>query len=103
MKKFPSVQEIEYIKQKMDKGIVSRPLSKNANNVDKTKFKLCEKFVIYKNTYDITQKALAEQIDIDEALVSKILHYHFEEFSTDRLIKYLSKIYPKIELKIDVA
>ena len=103
MKKFPSTQEIERIRKKMDKGIASRPLSKNASNVDKTKFKLCEKFVIYKNIHNITQKSLAERIDIDEALVSKILHYHFDEFSTDRLIKYLSKIYPKIELKIDVA
>ncbi len=103
MKKFPSVRDTEYVRKKMDKGIASRPLSKNANSVDKTKFKLCEKFVIYKNTHNITQKALAEKIGIDEALVSKILHYHFDEFSTDRLIKYLSKIYPKIELKIDVA
>ena len=69
MKKFPSAQDIKHIRQRMDKGIASRSLSKNANNVDKTKFKLCEKFVIYKNTYDITQKALAEQIGIDEALV----------------------------------
>lgn len=102
MANFPSEKELERIWKKLDKGPASRPLPKDASAVDRAKFRLCEKFVIYKNVHNITQRALAEKIGIDEALMSKVLHYHFDEFTTDRLINYLSKIYPDIDVKIDV-
>ena len=100
---FPTDKELEEARRKLDTGMASRLISKDASPVDRAKFKLCEKFVIYKNTHKITQRALAEKIEINESLVSKILHYHFDEFTTDRLIKYLSKIYPEVDIQIDVA
>ena len=68
--------------------------------LDKIKYKLCEKFVIYKITHKITQRELAEIIGIHESLVSKIVHYHFEEFTVDRLITYLEKISPDFSLEV---
>ncbi len=103
MKKFPSKKDLNLVRDKLNKGIASRPLPKNANVVDRAKFRLCEKFVIYKNTHQITQREMAKKIGINEALVSKILHYHFDEFTSDRLLKYLSALYPDIDLKIEVA
>ena len=75
----------------------------DANAVERVKYKLCEKFVIYKNKSGLTQTALAEKIGIDKSLMSKILHYHFDEFTTDRLLKYLSEIYPDINSEVSVA
>ncbi len=103
MNNFPSEKDLDEVRKKLDTGIASKPLSRNATAVDKTKFKLCEKFVIYKNTHKLTQRSLAEKLGINESLMSKILHYHFSEFTTDRLIKYLSIIYPDIDVQIDVA
>ena len=103
MTKFPSEKNLEEARKKLDKSPASRPLAKDASIVDKTKFQLCEKFVIYKNTHKITQRALAKKIGIDEALMSKVLHYNFDEFTTDRLIKYLSALYPDIYFNISVA
>ena len=103
MTKFPSSHELEQVRIQLDKSIASRLLPKNASDLDRHKFELCKIFVIYKNTHNITQRVLAEKIGIDESLISKILHYHLDEFTIDRLIKYLSKIYSKINLKIDVA
>ena len=40
---------------------------------------------------------------MDEALMNKILHYHYEEISVDKLIGYLSKIHSKIELKVSIS
>ena len=51
----------------------------------------------------MTQKALAEKINIDEALMSKILHYNIEEFTIDRLVKFLAILHPGAEVKIEVA
>jgi predicted XRE-type DNA-binding protein len=62
-----------------------------------------DEFVKYKNAHKLTQRALAERLGVDEALVSKIIHYSFDDFTIDRLIKYLSTLYPKLEFKVRVA
>ena len=103
MTKFPSKKQLDEARKMLDKGPASRPLPKDASPVDKMKYKICEKFVIYKNTKKITQKALAEKLNIDEALMSKILHYNFEEFTLDRLIKFLNVLYPNVEIDLKVA
>lgn len=102
MTKFPSDKELKEMREKLANGIASKPLSKNAGPVERVKHRLCEKFVIYKNQNKMTQRALAQKIGIDEALMSKILHYHFDEFTTDRLISYLSSLYPDMNLNIDL-
>tara|TARA_Y100000590_G_scaffold428107_1_gene539079 strand:+ start:1566 stop:1877 length:312 start_codon:yes stop_codon:yes gene_type:complete len=103
MTKFPTDEELEIVRKELDQGLASRPLPKDASPVDRTKYRLCEKFVIYKNEHKISQKELASKIGIDEALMSKILRYQFDEFTTDRLIKYLNVIYPQIDVKVEVA
>lgn len=103
MSKFPKDKDLERMRNSLNEGVASKPLAKNASAIDKLKFRLCEKFVIYKNTHKITQRALAQKLSIDEALMSKILHYNYEEFTVDRLVKFLSTIYPNIDLNIDVA
>ena len=103
MTKFPSDAELDKVREKLNTGIASKLLPKDASKVDILKFKLCEKFIIYKNENKATQRALAQQIGIDESLISKIIHYHFEEFTVDRLINYLTKIYPEFDLEVNVA
>jgi predicted XRE-type DNA-binding protein len=100
MKKWPSKKDLDQVKKRLGKTLPSKPLLKDASNVDRIRYNLCEKFVIYKNSQKITQRELAAKIGINEALMSKILHYHFEEFTIDRLLRYLSEIYPDVELKV---
>lgn len=101
--KFPSNQMLEEVRKELDKGPASRLLKRDASPVEKTKYRICEKFVVYKNEKRLTQRALAEKINIDEALMSKILHYQIDEFTTDRLIKYLSELHPDVEINVEVA
>ena len=103
MKNFPSEKELEKMRSILEKKTPSKPLPQNANAIDLAKFYLCEKFVIYKNSHGIDQRVLAKEAGMDEALMNKILHYHYEEISVDKLIGYLSKIYSKVELKVSVA
>ncbi len=103
MAKFPSKEKLDLIRQKLDKGPAARLLPKDASPVDMMKYKLCEKFVIYKNEKAISQKDLAKKIGIDEALMSKVLNYNIEEFTLDRLVKFLSELFPDAHFKIDVA
>lgn len=32
--------------------------------------------------------------------MSKILHYHFDDFTIDRLLKFLTILYPETKIKI---
>lgn len=100
MVKFPSDKELKEARKALAKGIATKPLPKGASPVDKAKYKICEYFVIYKNDHRLSQRELAEKIKIDEALMSKILHYSIDEFTTDRLIRYLSVLYPKVHVEI---
>lgn len=101
--KWPSEVQINEMREKLSKGPASRPLSRDATLVDRIKHDICREFVIYKNSSKITQKALAEKIGLDEALMSKILHYNTDEFTIDRLVKFLAALYPNAEVKIEVA
>lgn len=100
MTKFPSEKELNEIRSKLDKAPASRMLPPNASSVERLKYSLCEHFVAYLLDHKLSQKELAEKIGIDEALVSKIVHYNFEEFTLDRLVKFLSVLLPTADLEI---
>lgn len=103
MSNWPSEKELETVRNRLNKSIASKLLPKDASPLDRLRYKLCEKFILYKHEHNLTQRDLALQIGINESLMSKILHYHFEEFTADRLIKYLNVIYPNLDLSVDIA
>jgi predicted XRE-type DNA-binding protein len=102
MTKFPNEKELEEARDALEKAPASRMLSPHAGSVEKLKFSLCEKFVCYLLEHKLTQHELAEKIGIDESLISKIVHYHFDDLTIERLVKYLSLLLPQAELKISI-
>ena len=102
MSKFPSEKELKEVRESLDKGPATRMLSPNASSVERLKFSLCEQFVSFLLVHRLTQRELAEKLGIDESLVSKIVHYNFDDFTIDRLVKYLSILFPKSDLEIVV-
>jgi len=53
---------------------------------------------VHINNHKITQRELAKLLGIDEALVSKFVHYRFDEFTLDRLIGYLLILFPNADV-----
>lgn len=100
MKKFPSSSEIKEISKKLEKLEGTKALPKNATPLEKFRFELQQKFVMYKLKHKCTQKALADKLEIDEAKISKILNHRLDEFSTDRLITLYQKIDPNLKLAV---
>lgn len=98
--KLPSDEVLDKMRALLEKLPMSRALPPDATPVDRAKFALCAEFVKYKHSTKTTQRDLAKRLGIDEALVSKITHYYYDEFTTDRLIRYLSVLYPKIQIGI---
>lgn len=97
---FPKKTEVNKILKKLLKDEGTLALSKNATVLEKFRFDLCQKFLRYKIENDLTQKQLANELEIDEAKVSKILHHRIKEFSTDRLISLYSKLEPNVKLRV---
>lgn len=97
---FPSESELKKSRSKLLKIEGTLALSPNATPLEKFRFQIQQKFVMYKLKHKCTQKELAEKLGIDEAKISKILHNRLDEFSTDRLITLYQKIDPKIKLAV---
>ena len=101
--KWPSREAIERVTKKIEENpdlYVSRALPANATQKDRIKYELCAEFVKYMLKHDITQRELAKRIGVDEALISKVVRYHIEDFSLDRLYDFLNTLDSGLTLKV---
>ena len=101
MAKWPKREEIEQVLKKLDENpdLYVHVIPKDAPMADRIKRDICAEFIIYKREHDLNQRELAQKLEISEALVSKILRYRFDEFTLDRLIRYLELLGIKFEFK----
>lgn len=100
MTKWPKKEKLNEVMKVLEGADASRMLPKDASTVDKIKFELCKSFIIYKQENDLNQRELAQKLEIDPALMSKILHYHIDEFTIDRLVRYLDVLHKDVSIKI---
>jgi predicted XRE-type DNA-binding protein len=98
--KFPSRRQIEAALKRLEGKPASRMLPPDASPVDRAKFAICKQFVVFHRENKVSQRDLAKRVGVDEALMSKILHYHIDEFTTDRLIKFLAVLFPEVRIEI---
>ena len=101
--KFPPQKDIEKISKDLSKGPASATLSPDASDLEKLKYEICKAFVKYKQRHRLSQRELAEELEANESVVSKIVHYKIEQFTVDRLMKYLDAIDSQVTFKIKVA
>ena len=101
MTKWPKREEIENVLKRLeeDSELYSRAIPSDASHTDRIKRDICAELIIYKREHDFNQRELAQKLEISEALVSKILRYRFDEFTLDRLIRYLETLDIKFEFK----
>ena len=97
---FPSRAEIERVLKKLENVEGTLHLPENPTPLQKFRWDICQRFIVYKRMKKCTQKELAEFIGVDEAKMSKILHHRIDEFSTDRLITLYEKINPDAKLMV---
>jgi predicted XRE-type DNA-binding protein len=97
---FPSKAEIERALKKLEK--VEGTLAPPAHPTPLQKFRhdIQQKFVGFLLIKKISQREMAEILEIDEGKVSKILRNRLDEFSTDRLINLYEKLNPDVKLKV---
>ena len=101
MTKWPKRKAIEKVLKSLDEDsdLYVRAASAESSQSDRIKRDICAELIIYKREHELNQRELAQKIEISEALVSKILRYRFDEFTIDRLIRYLEKLNIQFEFK----
>lgn len=101
--KFPSEKELAKMRKKLEKAEGSLILSPKSTSLEKLRYEICRQFIIYQRDHGLKCKELAKLVGVDESLMSKVLRYRHDRFSTDKLIEMLSKIYPKHHLVLKVS
>ncbi len=97
---FPTKKEIESIAKKLEKVEGTLMLGENPTALETLRWELCQRFIKYKIENNISQRELANRLEVDEAKVNKILHHRIDKFSTDRLVNLYCKIKPEVILKV---
>ena len=100
-KKWPKQEDIKAVLKRLDENpdLYFRVISDDASFVDRIKRDICAELIIYKREHHLNQRELSQKLEISEALVSKLLRYRFDEFTIDRLVRYLESLDIKFEFK----
>ena len=97
---FPDEKELSRARKKLTKVEPTRSLPKNASKSDKLKYELCRQFVKYLMKHEMTQKELAEEIDIQPARMNEIVKYRIDLFTVDRLLDYAERLRPNLKITV---
>ena len=97
---FPSRKEIKKVLKELENVEGDRIVGDEGTPIERLKFSICQKFIIYHLDTGVTQKELSILLGIDEALVSKLLRNRIESFSLDRLLRFLAIIHPNYKIEL---
>ena len=78
----------------------AEPLPAKLSSLDKTKYELCTRLLIYMREHELSQRELAVELGVVESRVSEVLHYKIQNLTLDRLVKYHQILDPDFSLKI---
>ena len=103
--KYPEDSDLRDMIEKLssDDVVGSTVLPTDAPESDKIKYKLCNKILDYQIQNHISQKELAQKLNLDEPEISRVLHYKIERYSIERLLSYATILYPNLTLEVLAA
>lgn len=92
---FPNNEDIKEMLKQLENAEPALVIDfKNSSQSDILKYRLCQEFVKILRVENITQAELARRLDIDKAVVNKIVLHKIDHFTIDRLVDLLSKLKP---------
>ena len=99
-------QEFEKILQELEtpfyigEGFWSLP--ENPTPLEKVKYDICQKILAYQQKYKLTDKEIAQRINLTTAETEDILFCRIDYFTLDRLMTYANKLFKAEPLMIGV-
>lgn len=104
--KISNQEELDFEKhlQKLEdpdyEGETNFVLSKNANSLERSKYQLCQTILSYKLKNNLTREQIAKKINLSKAETEDILFAKINNFTLDRLVYYVSKLFKGLEFGI---
>jgi len=71
---------------------VNFALPENSTFEQKNKYKLCKQILRYQKINNLTDKEIADKIDLNLSEVKNVLYCHIDEFTLDQLEHCISKL-----------
>ncbi|CAG8489969.1 13551_t:CDS:1 [Gigaspora margarita] len=93
---FPPEERLAKIREKMlepNYPRVNRSLPKNATSLEKSKYFLCKKVLVYKQENKLPVEKLAKKINLTVPEVEDILFSRIDKFTLDRLVSYVGNLF----------
>ena len=97
---FPDEKSLAKIRKKLEKHPGFQMLPADANELDKMRFGICQDLLNYAMKNGLTASEMAEELQIPKADVSRIFNHQIKRFSTDKLLKLYSVVFPNYKLKV---
>lgn len=101
--KWPARKDIEEFLKKVEAEDEFGSLAFNestATPLDRFRWEICQQILMYMQIHDMTQRALAQTLSVDEAEMSRILHHRIDKVSTDKLAGMIQKLNPNVKLSV---
>jgi predicted XRE-type DNA-binding protein len=67
-------------------------LPENLSTSDRLKFNLCSQFVAYLIDHQLSQKQLADLLQVDPSRINEIVKYRIHLYTIDRLLAWAEKL-----------
>jgi hypothetical protein len=77
-------------------------LPKNPTLLDKSKYDLCKKILVYKQKNHLSTEKMAKKIKLSVPETEDILYCHIDYFTFDRLLNYAGKLFSPSEIRVVV-
>ena len=102
-----SEQKFEQVLQELEnpnyigEGFWSLP--ENPTTLEKSKYEICQKILAYQQKNKLTDKEIAQRINLTTGETEDILFCRTDYFTLDRLITYANELFEPLEMKITKA
>ena len=70
--------------------------------LEKAKYELCEKILVYQQDKNLSDEEIAKKIHLTIGETRDILYCHIDYFTLDRLITYATRLFKPLEIKMIV-
>jgi len=78
-------------------------LPENPTALERSKYDVCQKILAYQQKHKLTDKEIAQRINLTRGEAEDILFCRIDYFTLDRLITYANELFEPLEIKITKA
>lgn len=101
---FPDKKTLDKMREKLENVEGTKAFNKeDATPLETLRFEICQTLLKKAKSDGLTNREMAQVCEVDESDISKIFHYRVERFSTDKLMKILSKVFPEHSVLLKVS